>query len=109
MSPAGAATNSVKPTSRPRPTRLIRTRCCGRATGGQPPGSGRTWDFPYERARTLAEADDVDALCTALETADRLDAAPLAARVRARLRTLGLSVPPGAAQGHPREPRRPYR
>jgi len=51
--------------------------------------------FPYERARTLAEADDVDALCTALEIADRLDAAPLAARVRARLRTLGLKVPRG--------------
>jgi DNA-binding CsgD family transcriptional regulator/tetratricopeptide (TPR) repeat protein len=51
--------------------------------------------FPYERARTLAEADDVDALCTALEIADRLEAAPLAARVRARLRVLGLKAPRG--------------
>jgi DNA-binding CsgD family transcriptional regulator/tetratricopeptide (TPR) repeat protein len=52
-------------------------------------------DFPYERARTLAEADDVDALATALEIADRLDAAPLAARVRARLRMLGVKAPRG--------------
>jgi DNA-binding CsgD family transcriptional regulator len=51
--------------------------------------------FPYERARTLAEADDVDALCTALEIADRLDAATLAARVRARLRMLGVTAPRG--------------
>jgi DNA-binding CsgD family transcriptional regulator/tetratricopeptide (TPR) repeat protein len=51
--------------------------------------------FPYERARTLAEADDVDALCTALEIADRLDATPLAARVRARLRMLGRTAPRG--------------
>ena len=51
--------------------------------------------FPYERARTLAEADDVDALCTALEIADRLDAAPLIARVRARLRMLGVAAPRG--------------
>jgi DNA-binding CsgD family transcriptional regulator len=51
--------------------------------------------FPYERARTLAEADEVDALCAALEIADRLDAAPLAAQIRARLRTLGLKVPRG--------------
>ena len=51
--------------------------------------------FPYERARTLAEADDMDALCTALEIADRLEAAPLAARVRARLRVLGVKAPRG--------------
>jgi DNA-binding CsgD family transcriptional regulator len=51
--------------------------------------------FPYERARTLAEADDVDALCTALAIADRLGAAALAARVRARLRMLGVAAPRG--------------
>ena len=59
--------------------------------------------FPYERARTLAEADDVDA-STALEIADRLDAAALAARVRARLRMLGVTRPEGRAPPPARTP-----
>ena len=100
---------SDEPTVHPHPTRPSRTCCCRQATGGQPPRSGRQLGFPYERARTLAEADDVDALCTALEIADRLDAAPLAARVRARLRMLGVKAAPRAAQRHPRQPRRAHR
>ena len=50
--------------------------------------------FPYEQARTLADADDPEALAAALEIADRLAAAPLAARIRARARELGMRTLP---------------
>jgi DNA-binding CsgD family transcriptional regulator/tetratricopeptide (TPR) repeat protein len=50
----------------------------------------------YERAAALAESQDPDQLLTALGLLDELGARPLAARVRARLRELGVSrVPRG--------------
>jgi ATP/maltotriose-dependent transcriptional regulator MalT len=51
---------------------------------------------PYERAAALAEGQDPDQLLTALGLLDELGARPLAARVRARLRELGVTrVPRG--------------
>ena len=51
---------------------------------------------PYERAAALAESQDPDQLLTALGLLDELGARPLAARVRARLRELGVTrVPRG--------------
>ena len=51
---------------------------------------------PYERATALADADDEEALLTAVKLADDLGAAPLAARVRRRLRAHGIrGVPRG--------------
>ena len=50
--------------------------------------------FPVRTGPTLADADDEEALLTALELADGLGAAPLAARVRARLRVLGMKACP---------------
>jgi DNA-binding CsgD family transcriptional regulator/tetratricopeptide (TPR) repeat protein len=51
---------------------------------------------PYERAAALGDADDEEALLTAMRLADGLGAAPLAARVRRRLRAHGVkSVPRG--------------
>jgi DNA-binding CsgD family transcriptional regulator/tetratricopeptide (TPR) repeat protein len=51
---------------------------------------------PYERAAALAESGDPDQLLTALGVLDELGARPLAARVRARLRELGVTrVPRG--------------
>ena len=60
---------------------------------------------PYERALALIGADDPDALLEALEVLDRLGAAPVAARVRGRLRELGVArIPRGpraATRAHP--------
>jgi DNA-binding CsgD family transcriptional regulator/tetratricopeptide (TPR) repeat protein len=51
---------------------------------------------PYERAAALAESQHPDQLLTALGLLDELGARPLAARVRARLRELGVTrVPRG--------------
>ena len=51
---------------------------------------------PFERAHTLADADDEEALLTALDLAVGLGAEPLAARLRAKLRTYGVQrVPRG--------------
>ena len=51
---------------------------------------------PFERAHVLADADDEEALLTALDLAVRLGADPLAARLRARLRACGVQrVPRG--------------
>jgi ATP/maltotriose-dependent transcriptional regulator MalT len=51
---------------------------------------------PYERALTLVGSDEPDALLEALALLDDLGAAPLAARVRGRLRELGASrIPRG--------------
>ena len=50
---------------------------------------------PYEAARTLAEAEDEQALREALEALERLGAAPAVKLVRERLRALGASVPRG--------------
>jgi DNA-binding CsgD family transcriptional regulator len=52
--------------------------------------------YPFERAAALADADDEDALLTAVTLADELGAVPLAARARRRLRARGMkSVPRG--------------
>jgi DNA-binding CsgD family transcriptional regulator len=60
---------------------------------------------PYERALALIGADDPEALLEALEALDRLGAAPVAARVRGRLRELGVArIPRGpraATRAHP--------
>ncbi|WP_214369588.1 helix-turn-helix transcriptional regulator [Pseudonocardia sp. H11422] len=71
-------------------------------------GAARIWQrrgCPYEQAQALADADDEKALLTALEICDGLEASPLAARIRARLRTLGVHrVPRGplaATRAHP--------
>jgi DNA-binding CsgD family transcriptional regulator/tetratricopeptide (TPR) repeat protein len=45
---------------------------------------------PFERARALADADDEEALLTALDLAAGLGADPLAARLRAKLRAFGV-------------------
>ena len=51
---------------------------------------------PYERAAALAESQDPDQLLIALGLLDELGARPLAGRVRARLRELGVTrVPRG--------------
>ena len=51
---------------------------------------------PYERAAALAESEDPDQLLIALGILDELGARPLAARVRTRLRELGVArVPRG--------------
>ena len=51
---------------------------------------------PYERAAALAEGQDPDQLLVALGLLDELGARPLAARVRGRLRELGVTrVPRG--------------
>ena len=59
----------------------------------------RRWEqlgCPFERAAALADADDEEALLTAVTLADELGAVPLAARVRRRLRARGMkSVPRG--------------
>ncbi|WP_305788682.1 ATP-binding protein [Symbioplanes lichenis] len=55
---------------------------------------------PYEYAAALAESDDPEDLLVALAELDRLEAAPLARRVRARLRELGtVRVPRGPTDG----------
>ncbi len=60
---------------------------------------------PYERALALIGADDPEALLEALDALDRLGAAPVAARVRGRLRELGVArIPRGpraATRAHP--------
>jgi DNA-binding CsgD family transcriptional regulator len=51
---------------------------------------------PYEHAAALAESPDPEHLLTALATLDELGAKPLAAHVRGRLRTLGVTrIPRG--------------
>ena len=51
---------------------------------------------PYEYARALAESPDPDDVLTALTTLDAMGAEPLARRVRARLKELGVTrVPRG--------------
>ncbi|HTW00060.1 MAG TPA: AAA family ATPase [Streptosporangiaceae bacterium] len=53
---------------------------------------------PYEQALALAESAEPEDLLSALAIADRLGARPLAGRVRARLRDLGVTrIPRGPA------------
>ena len=60
---------------------------------------------PYERALALIGADDPEALLEALEVLDALGAAPVAARVRTRLRQLGAPrIPARPAGVHPCPP-----
>jgi DNA-binding NarL/FixJ family response regulator len=60
--------------------------------------------WPYDRALFLSLLDDRAALTEALETARQLSAAPLAARVAQRMRSLGMVVPHGrrdSTRAHP--------
>jgi DNA-binding CsgD family transcriptional regulator/tetratricopeptide (TPR) repeat protein len=69
------------------------------AAAGEWRAAAATWErlgCPFERARALADADDDEALLTALELAVGLGADPLAARLRAKLRAYGVQrVPRG--------------
>lgn len=63
------------------------------AAGG---GGVGTVGVPFERAHALADADDEEALLTALDLAVGLGADPLTARLRAKLRAHGVQrVPRG--------------
>lgn len=69
------------------------------AATGRWRAAAAVWDrsgCPFERARTLADSDDEQALLTALDLAVGLGADPLAARIRATLRASGVQrVPRG--------------
>jgi DNA-binding CsgD family transcriptional regulator len=54
-------------------------------------------DQPYERALALWDDGSPDALLTALALLDDLDARAVAARVRERMRALGVPVPRGTS------------
>ncbi len=62
-------------------------------------GAAAAWErlgAPYHQAAALADGDEPEALLQALVILDRLDAAPLALRLRSRLRRLGVPhVPRG--------------
>ena len=61
--------------------------------------------WQYEQALMLSLLDNVDQLEHALELARGLDAAPLASRIRRRMRSLGIVVPRGprvATRSNPR-------
>ena len=60
--------------------------------------------WQYDRALMLSLLDDEEALAEAIATARRLGAAPLAKRVTARLRDLGLRVPHGPRKTTLRNP-----
>jgi DNA-binding CsgD family transcriptional regulator len=75
---------------------------------GEPLQAARRWrelGCPYEEASALAESEDPDALSQALRILDELGAAVPAARLRARMRAMGVSsVPRGpqaATRGNP--------
>ena len=69
------------------------------AAAGQWRAAAAVWErlgCPFERAHALADADDEEALVTALDLAAGLGADPLAARLRAKLRAYGVQrVPRG--------------
>ena len=91
-------------------TRTIPTRCAGRETGAPPPRRWEQLGCPFERAAALADADDEEALLTAVKLADDLGAVPLAARVRRRLAGAGHEGRAArAAAGDPGQPGRPHR
>ena len=73
------------------------------AAAGEWRSAAAVWErlgCPFERARALADADDEDALLTALDIAAGLGAEPLAARIRAGLRARGVArVPRGPRAG----------
>ena len=83
------------------------------AAAGEWRAAAAVWErlgCPFERAHALADADDEEALLTALDLAAGLGADPLAARLRAKLRAYGVQrVPRGPPGGHPGQPRRPHR
>jgi tetratricopeptide (TPR) repeat protein len=65
----------------------------GRQLAGAPEDAGAVWEAmgcPYEAAQALAESDAEPALRRALDTFEELGAKPAAARVRRRLRELGV-------------------
>ena len=69
------------------------------AAAGEWRAAAAVWErlgCPFERAHALADADDEEALLTALDLAAGLGADPLAARLRAKLRAYGVQrVPRG--------------
>ena len=70
-------------------------------TAGRPGAAAAAWrrlGHPYEEAHALADVDDPDLLAAALDVADGLGAAPLAARLRARMRAVGVSRVPRGPQ-----------
>jgi DNA-binding CsgD family transcriptional regulator/tetratricopeptide (TPR) repeat protein len=72
---------------------------------GDPKAAAEAWHrlgHPYERAFALADTAEPDALLIALEIADGLGAAPLAARTRAALRALGVTRVPRGPQASTR-------
>jgi DNA-binding CsgD family transcriptional regulator/tetratricopeptide (TPR) repeat protein len=71
-----------------------------RATGDWRAAAGR-WEqlgYSFERAAALADADDEEVLLAVVTLADDLGAAPLAARVRRRLRAQGKKGVPRGPQ-----------
>jgi ATP/maltotriose-dependent transcriptional regulator MalT len=87
----------------PVPVPAVSDRAAALAYGLQAAGrwqeAAEAWDragCPYERAAALGESQDADQLLVALGLLDELGARPLATRVRARLRELGVTrVPRG--------------
>ncbi|HXV93529.1 MAG TPA: LuxR C-terminal-related transcriptional regulator, partial [Pseudonocardia sp.] len=74
---------------------------CALRRAGRWRAAAEVWErlgYPYERAQALADADEPEALLTALEICGGLGAEPLAARVRARLRALGVQKVPRGPQ-----------
>ena len=69
-------------------------------------GAARAWTARgcgFAAAMALADADDEDALREALETLERLGAAPLSAMVRRKLRIRGVRGVPRGAQARTRQ------
>jgi DNA-binding CsgD family transcriptional regulator/tetratricopeptide (TPR) repeat protein len=60
-------------------------------------------DDPYEQALELAESEDPDEALKALQTLDRMGAAPASAMVRRRLKELGVARIPRGAQTRTRQ------
>jgi DNA-binding CsgD family transcriptional regulator/tetratricopeptide (TPR) repeat protein len=83
------------------PAPVLMDRAAGLPYGLQAAGRWReaaaAWarlGCPYERAAALAQSEDPDQLLIALGILDELGARPLAARVRTRLRELGVAKVP---------------
>ena len=83
-----------------------RTRCARLGGWGRRPRPGERLGYPYEEAHALADADDPDLLAAALDVADGLGAAPLAARLRARMRAVGVRGCPAVRSRLPGPTRR---
>jgi DNA-binding CsgD family transcriptional regulator/tetratricopeptide (TPR) repeat protein len=77
-----------------------------RTLAGDPTGASAAWQVrhhPYEAQLALVEIDDVATVRGAVEAVDLLGAAPLAERLRTRLRELGVRRIPRGPQTTTRE------